>query len=206
MHVPAEAIRAVAHALVVTRRLVLELAHRHQFLEDPVRAVAVGHRVFVVDRNGHRQQVAVELCLVAVAVDDGLKERRPADFHVVGQTHEALADALALLGRHQVVTPVVDQRAGVDCPPDLARDVQQVVELDGREVVADERHRLVPPVPVAGHQVNERLGHRGGLQRGVVADLRARSDLERERLGRPSLDLGPERGVLAFVEVGPDLR
>ncbi len=186
-------------------RLVFDGAHRHQFLKHAVSAVLIRNVVVAVERDADREQVAVDLVLVAVAVDHALEEGRPADFHVFGEGHQLLGEELAFLNGHQVIAPVVDQCAGIEGAAELAGDVEHVAELDRAEVVGHQLDRLLAHRFVAFHQIDESLVSGRLLQRIVVFRGGVFGGGVGKKFGGLFFDFGPGGGVFALGQIGANL-
>ena len=201
VHVALEAEGAVADALVVARGLVLPSAHRNQLLQYFVGAVLVGLWVLAIDGNGHGEQVAVDLTLVAVPVHDALPKGRPAALHITAQVPEVLQDSVALLIGHQVEAPVVGAGGDVDGASDFARDVEEVAELDMRDVVGGQLQCLPSNGLVARHEVVEGLVLDADLKVGIEGNLLVGIEGELQRRKRAQLHSLPVGPVLLRLQV-----
>ena len=153
MHFATESIAAIGDALVVPRRFIFKAAHGHEFLQDFPSAILVRQRVFVIDGDSHRKKVAVNLHLIAVAIDDRLLEGRPAAFHVIGQAHQMLMEQLAFRVGNDVIAPVIDPGGGVDGGADFAGDVQLVAVFHPGQIIQHQLHRFPADLPFSGHKI-----------------------------------------------------
>ena len=206
VEVPAEPVLAVEGPLIVPPAGVDELLERPHVFQHLIADVAERRRVFVVQRDRHRQEVAADLRLVAVAGAGGLLEGRPADLHIDGEKEHPVVEGPPVVGREQRIAPVVDQRRAVDRLADLAAAALAVAERHVLQIGAHQRHRVGADIPVAGHQVIEGFGGRGVHRLFVRQEFGIRLALERVGLPGDIGDMFPYGAVFADLQIRPDLR